>query len=112
MDKSEMPIRVDVKVTPHGEKPDSETSPLALVKVRRWLIADTDPSVAKLARFRTDHPLTAYNAWTASIYLARWFMTKREAAGVLRDMNKERLILAERLARKAELVRPDNPASF
>ena len=112
MDKSEMPIRVDVKVTPQGDKPDSEDSPLALVKVRRWIIMDTDPSVAKLARYRTDHPLEAYNAWTASVYLARWFMTKREASGVLRDMWKRRLIIAERSARKAEIVRPDNPASF
>ena len=111
MDCSEMPVRVEVKVTLQGDKPNSEDSLIGLKKAKRWVIMDTDESVSKLARYRTDHPLTAYNAWTSSVYLARWFMTKRKAEIALLKMWKDRLILAERAARRAEIIRPDNPAA-
>mgnify|MGYP003149209107 CR=1 FL=1 len=113
MDASEKAVQVTVKVTDNGVPSTFEmraNEHMRLKMVKRWVIMDTDPSVSRVARYRADHPLNAYNAWTASVYIARWFKTRALAQEALEAMWSERLVLAERTARQAVEIRPDNPA--
>ena len=107
----EKAVEVTVKITPTGEKGNRDADTFDdLETVKRWVIMDTSPELARLARYRSDSPLKADNAWTQSVYLARWFLTEALAQESLEAMWKERLILAERAAHRAEVINPHNPA--
>jgi len=108
----EKPVEVEVKITPEGSPAThlDGKSRLVLRTVKRWVIMDTHPDVARIARYRTDHPLNNVDAWTSSVYVARWFLHEVEATEALKAMWEQRLILAERSARKAQDLHPDNPA--
>ena len=90
IDPYERVVAVEVEVTADGDP----ACPASKVRktVTRYVVMDTDPAVSKVAKYRTDHALKTYNAWTAFKDEARWRRTRREARDALWALRGQRMM--------------------
>lgn len=88
IDAYEQVVEVVVRATPDNNPAIAESKNVR--EIKRFVISDTHPDLTRIAHYRTDHPLSQYNAWTRFPDAARWFTTRGKAQDALWSIWGER----------------------